>query len=83
VRNVRVWGKRQAALERAARRLKEAEVLPLLSKLAKLDALAKGLGDGDPWDALVDVALALCARTPHPSHLPPRRGEEGERQRGG
>jgi DNA polymerase-3 subunit delta len=62
VRNVRVWGKRQAALERAARRMKESDLLPLLSKLAKLDALAKGLGDGDPWDALVDIALALCGR---------------------
>ena len=62
VRNVRVWGKRQTALERAARRVKESDLLPLLSKLAKLDALAKGLGDGDPWDALVDIALALCSR---------------------
>ena len=63
VRNVRVWGKRQAALERAARRLKEADVLARLSKLAKLDALAKGLGEGDPWDALVDIALAMCSDT--------------------
>ena len=83
VRNVRVWGKRQAALERAARRLKEADLLPLLSQLAKLDALAKGLGDTDPWDALVDSALALCARNPHPGPSPAGRAEGGERQRGG
>jgi hypothetical protein len=30
--------------------------------LARLDALAKGLGRGDPWDALVAIALALCGR---------------------
>jgi DNA polymerase-3 subunit delta len=62
VRNVRVWGKRQAALERAARRVDEARLLPLLASLARLDALAKGLGQGDPWDALVAIALELCDR---------------------
>src|SRR5690348_6595881 len=60
MRSVRVWGKRQPALERAARRVDASRVLPLLASLAKLDALAKGLGRGDPWDALVAIALALC-----------------------
>jgi len=60
MRSVRVWGKRQPALERAARRIDASRVLPLLASLAKLDALAKGLGRGDPWDALVAIALALC-----------------------
>jgi DNA polymerase-3 subunit delta len=60
MRTVRVWGKRQPALERAARRLDASRVLPLLASLAKLDALAKGIGRGDPWDALVAIALALC-----------------------
>jgi DNA polymerase-3 subunit delta len=62
VRGVRVWGRRQTALERAARRIGEADLLPLLARLAKLDALAKGIGDGDAWDALADIALALCGR---------------------
>ena len=62
VRNVRVWGKRQAALECATRRIDAARVLPLLASLARLDALAKGLGRGDPWDALVAIALELCDR---------------------
>jgi DNA polymerase-3 subunit delta len=61
IRNVRVWGKRQAALERAARRIDSARLAPLVASLAKLDALAKGLGLGDPWDAVIDIALALCA----------------------
>ena len=62
IRNVRVWGKRQAALERAARRIDAARVPPLLASLARLDALAKGLGRGEPWDALVAIALELCDR---------------------
>jgi DNA polymerase III subunit delta len=60
MRTVRVWGKRQPALERAARRVDASRVLPLLASLAKLDALAKGIGRGDPWDALVAIAVALC-----------------------
>ena len=60
MRNVRVWGKRQPALERAARRIDTRRVLPLLASLARLDALAKGLGRGDPWDAVVAIALSLC-----------------------
>ena len=62
MRNVRVWGKRQSALERAARRLDRDDIEPLLAALATLDALAKGLGRGDPWDAVVAIALALCGK---------------------
>ncbi len=62
MRNVRAWGKRQAALERAAKRIGTDGVDPLLYSLANLDALAKGIGRGDPWDALVTIALALCGR---------------------
>ncbi len=62
VRNVRVWGKRQTALERAVNRVTPASVPALLLSLARLDALSKGLGSGDAWDALADVALALCGK---------------------
>jgi hypothetical protein len=62
MRGVRVWGKRQPALERAARRVGGGDVLPLLAALAKLDALAKGIGRGDPWDAAVALALELCGK---------------------
>jgi DNA polymerase-3 subunit delta len=62
VRNVRVWGKRQAALERAARRANAAQVEQWLRALATVDALAKGIGMLDPWNALVSLALALCGR---------------------
>ena len=61
VKNARVWGKRQAALERAARRVKAGAIAPLLRSLATLDALAKGIGRGNPWDDLRTLALALAA----------------------
>jgi len=60
VRNTRVWGKRQAALERAAQRMRPAKMLPLLKATAALDAVSKGIGEGNPWDELRSVALALA-----------------------
>jgi len=60
VRSVRVWGRRQAALERAAGRLTLQQCELQLRSLARLDALAKGLGQGDSWSALTSAALALC-----------------------
>jgi DNA polymerase III subunit delta len=62
IRNARVWGRRQAALERAVRRVAPAQVPSMLSALARLDALAKGLGRGSPWDELAALALALCGK---------------------
>ena len=62
VRGARVWGKRQGALERAARRASPAQIERLLHALAALDGLAKGIGQRDPWDVLVSLALDLCAR---------------------
>lgn len=59
LRNARVWGKRQAAMERASRRVPAAALGPLLSALARLDALAKGIGRGNPWDELKTVAMML------------------------
>ncbi|HEY3180601.1 MAG TPA: DNA polymerase III subunit delta [Casimicrobiaceae bacterium] len=60
VRNARVWGRRQTALEKAARRIAPARIGEMITAVARLDALAKGLTDGDPWDDLVSLALALC-----------------------
>jgi DNA polymerase-3 subunit delta len=62
IRNARVWGKRQGALERAMNRVAPGSVPPLLLALAKLDALSKGIGRGDAWDALTDAALILCGK---------------------
>lgn len=66
MRNVRVWGKRQAALERAARRVRAGDVAPLLRALAGLDALSKGIGRGNAWDEFRTLALALAGKPPVP-----------------
>ena len=60
IRNARVWGKRQAAMERAAQRMKPDDVTPLLRALATLDAASKGIGSGNAWDDLRTLALALA-----------------------
>ena len=60
VRNARVWGKRQAALERAVPRMPLADIAPLLAATARLDALAKGIGSGNVWNELATAALALA-----------------------
>ncbi len=62
VRNARVWGKRQAAMERAARRVAPSAIPELLTKLARIDALAKGIGCGNVWDELSELALSLSGR---------------------
>lgn len=64
VREARVWGKRQAAMEKAARRVPNADLPKLLNTLAKLDASAKGLivdnTYRDIWQSLTSSALLLC-----------------------
>jgi DNA polymerase-3 subunit delta len=62
VRNARVWGKRQAAMERAARTFKSGTIPPLLAALARLDALSKGIGRGNVWDELRTTALAVAGK---------------------
>ncbi len=62
IRNVRVWGKRQTAMERAAARIPAAALPAFLRALARLDALSKGLGLGNAWDELRTLALAVAGR---------------------
>ena len=62
IRNARVWGKRQAALERAAKRVRATEIPALLRALAHLDALSKGIGRGDPWDEFRSLIATLAGK---------------------
>lgn len=64
IKSARVWGKRQAAMERAVRRVSGASIAPLLTRLATLDALAKGIGRGNMWDELRDLAIAFAGKAP-------------------
>ena len=65
-----MWGKRQAALERALQRVAPTSIPALLVAAARLDALAKGMGEGSVWDELVSAGLALAGSAVTP--LPPR-----------
>jgi DNA polymerase-3 subunit delta len=71
VREARVWGKRQAALEQAARRVAPATVASLLQRLARLDALAKGIGVGSVWNEIADMVLTLAGRPLAPAASAP------------
>ena len=64
LRNARVWGKRQVALERAARRLTLAAIEAALATLATIDALSKGIGRGNAWDELIVLAMTIAGKTP-------------------
>ncbi len=66
LRNARVWGKRQAAMERAVARVPAPALTPMLRALARLDALSKGLGSGNAWDDFATIAVALAGKSVHP-----------------
>jgi DNA polymerase-3 subunit delta len=66
IRNARVWGKRQAALERAVRRVGREAATALVRSLARLDGLSKGLGRGSVWEEFAAAALLLCGKPLRP-----------------
>jgi DNA polymerase-3 subunit delta len=70
VKNARMWGKRQSALERALQRVAPASIPSLLIAAARLDALAKGIGTGNVWDELTSAGLSLAGLSVSP--LPAR-----------
>ena len=74
IRNARVWGRRQTAMERAARRFDSRAIASLLGALARLDALSKGIGRGAVWDELRATALTMAGSSalplPQPVPLP-------------
>jgi DNA polymerase-3 subunit delta len=67
LRNARAWGKRQAALERAVRRVRADDVVRWLAELAAIDALSKGIGTGDAWLELQRLALAVAGKPVGPA----------------
>ncbi len=58
---VRVWGDQQKVLESATRRLGVQQLIPALLHSAKIDRISKGIGKGDAWDELLQLALRLAA----------------------
>jgi len=56
LRNARVWGKRQKAMEHAAGVIAPQRIATLLKRCAVLDAQSKGQASGDPWLTLGAMA---------------------------
>jgi DNA polymerase-3 subunit delta len=61
LRNARVWGKRQAAMERAVRRVDGRALSAMLPDLARLDRISKGIGKGEVWDEVREYTLRFIA----------------------
>lgn len=56
LRNARVWGKRQKAMEHATNAIAPQRIAALLKRCATLDAQSKGQASGDPWITLGSMA---------------------------
>ena len=70
LRNARVWGRRLTAFERAIERISPEQIGEWVIDLARIDALAKGLTEGNPWDALSSLALAFAGKPVGAAALP-------------
>ena len=57
-----VWKNRQSMLHRAVRRLDADGWARLLRHCARIDRIAKGIGEGNVWDELLQLTLALAGQ---------------------
>lgn len=71
----RVWQSRQPLLRRALQRLAPGEINALLRDSVRVDLLLKGAAQGQPWDELESLYLAL-AGGPWFGELAARRADE-------
>lgn len=55
----RVWGEKQRLVERALPRMSAGKLRRALMHAARIDELGKGIGQGEVWDELLDLALPL------------------------
>ena len=59
MRELRVWGSRQAALQGALRRYERRQIEHALGNAAHVDRTIKGVAVGEPWDQLARLGLEL------------------------
>ena len=64
LRDARVWGPRQDLMPAALRRLTHGKLVAALRHAAEIDRMIKGLGNGDVWDALMQLGLELMTPAP-------------------
>ena len=67
----RIWPKRRAIVGRYIRQHRLTGILSLLAEVSRIDKMIKGIGRGDPWSAVTDLALSLAGRPP----IEPPRGQ--------
>ena len=60
----RVWSNRKSLVSQALRRLRPAHWLALLVRAARIDRVLKGRAEGDVWQELEALALAVCGLRP-------------------
>jgi len=76
LREQRVWGPREQLFARVLPQLSPTTLAKLLQQAHQVDGIVKGLKlpdwPTDPWQALAQLALALCRRCGH--NAPPRFG---------
>jgi len=60
--DVRVWDSRRSLIGRATRALDESGASSLLQRAARTDRIVKGSLHGQPWNALLELTLALAGR---------------------
>lgn len=63
MRELRVWGSRQASLQSAMRRYELRQIERALAEAAQIDRTIKGVALGDPWDQLARLGLELMHGT--------------------
>jgi DNA polymerase-3 subunit delta len=63
MRELRVWGSRQAALQGAVRRYERRQIGHALADAAQIDRTIKGVALGEPWDELARLGLELMHGT--------------------
>lgn len=59
LKEYRIWGARQKLVPQAVKRLRPQAWLALLGQTARIDLMFKGLEAGDPWDAVLRVAIQV------------------------
>ena len=60
-RSARVWGERQRRMKRALQRLSYSQLVNALRRVAKIDRLIKGIGQGDVWEEFARLSLVLTS----------------------
>lgn len=60
LREAKVWGARQNLIKRALQRVTVTSMEAALRHAARIDRLAKGIGEGDAWDEFLRLGMRLA-----------------------